>query len=39
MGWPPRDGTEVKLAETDASVTLPHGASRMGSIRRNLRCG
>ncbi|BCS94251.1 MAG: hypothetical protein MjAS7_2859 [Metallosphaera javensis (ex Sakai et al. 2022)] len=34
MGWPPRDGTEVKLAETNSTLTLPHRASRMGSIRR-----
>ncbi|WP_238027497.1 hypothetical protein [Metallosphaera javensis (ex Hofmann et al. 2022)] len=34
MGWPPRDGTELELAETNASITLPYGASRMSSIGR-----
>ncbi|BCS92685.1 MAG: hypothetical protein MjAS7_1293 [Metallosphaera javensis (ex Sakai et al. 2022)] len=30
MGWPPRDGTKVKLEDTNASVPLPHGGVKDG---------
>ncbi|WP_287690174.1 hypothetical protein [Metallosphaera javensis (ex Sakai et al. 2022)] len=33
VGWPPGDGTEVKLAEIYAILTLPHRTSGMGYIR------